>query len=386
MNGRELHEMFSRPERPYHSTLSVYLDVDQSRPSNLNRGFETQLKNLIANIRPTIQNAAELERFSLAAHRITDFVSAYQPKARGLGLFFDVSDGFFRDVEFDIPIQREANWDREFYLQPLVNALDQFETYGVALLDRHNLRLFAVFLGHIVEHVHEGFGPDRVRHIKTSGSDYIGAASRIQRKADENVRLNLKHAVKMIDWLVESRHLNRLILAGTKEITAELRNLLPKRLAMRIIGQVDIGMDVLPSDVLAATMHIAEEYERETEIQKVKEVVTTAAKTGRAVVGLGHTLRAVNSDRVWELVYCEDFRAPGFECEKCGGLFSIEKTSCQYCGGKLQAINDVVERAVEHTLRNEAKVDVVTGEAGASLAMSGGIAAFLKARTGTLQV
>src|SRR5215831_13360549 len=260
MDGKELHEMFSRPERPYRSMLSVYLDVDQSRPSNLNRGFETQLKNLIADIRPTIRDAAELERFNPAAHRITDFVSAYQPQARGLGLFLDESDGFFRYVEFDVPVQREAHWDRIFYLQPLVTALDQFETYGVAMLDKQNLRLFTVFLGHIEEHVREGFGADRVRHIKTSGTDHIASASRIQRKADEKVRLNLRHAVKMIDWLVERRHLNRLILAGTPEITSEIRNLMPKRLTMRVIGEVDVAMDTLASDVLTATMSVAESY------------------------------------------------------------------------------------------------------------------------------
>jgi peptide subunit release factor 1 (eRF1) len=366
--------------------LSVYLDVDQSRPSNLNRGFETQLKNLIADIRPTIRDAAELERFNPVAHRITDFVSAYQPQARGLGLFFDESDGFFRYVEFDVPVQREAHWDRTFYLQPLATALDQFETYGVALLDRQNLRLFTVFLGHIEEHVREGFGPDRVRHIKTSGTDHIYSASRIQRKADEKLRLNMKHAVKMIDWLVETRHLSRLILGGTREITAEVRNLLPKRLAMRVIGEVDVAMDVPASEVFAATMDVAETYERDTEVHKVNEAITTAAKTEKAVAGLGHTLKAINSDRVWDLVYCQDFRAPGFECERCSGLFSIEKTSCQYCGGKLQAIDDVVERAVEQALRNGAKVDVVSGEAAASLADSGSIAAFLRARTGTLRV
>jgi peptide subunit release factor 1 (eRF1) len=386
MNGKELHEIFSRPERPHRSMLSVYLDVDQSRPSNLNRGFETQLKNLIAGIRPTIHDETDLSRFNLAAHRITDFVSAYQPQARGLGLFFDEADGFFRDVEFDVPIQREAHWDRVFYLQPLANALDQFETYGIAMLDRQNLRLFTVFLGHIEEHVREGFGPDRVRHIKTSGTDHIASASRIQRKADEKLRLNLKHAVKMIDWLVEARHLNRLILAGTPEITAEIRNLLPKRLAMRVVGEVDIAIDALASDVLAASMDVAETCERETEVQKVNEVITTASITDKAVTGLGHVLKAINSDRVWELIYCEDWRATGFECERCGGLFSIEKTSCPYCGGKLQVVNDVVERAVEHALRNGSKIDVVVGEAAASLATSGGIAAFLKARTGTLWV
>jgi peptide subunit release factor 1 (eRF1) len=328
----------------------------------------------------------DLNSFNLAAHRIADFVSAYQPQARGLGLFFDGADGFFRTVEFDVPVQREAHWDRVFYLQPLANALDQFETYGIAMVDRQNLRLFTVFLGHIEEHVREGFGPGRVRHIKTSGTDRIASASRIQRKADEKLRLNLKHAVKMIDWLVEARHLNRLILAGTREITAEIRNRLPKRLALRVIGEVDIAIDALASDVLAATMDLAETCERDTEVQKVNEVINTASKTDKAVTGLGHVLKAINSDRVWELIYCEDWRASGFECERCAGLFSIEKTSCPYCGGKLQVVSDVVERAVEHALRNGSKVDVVVGEAAASLATSGGIAAFLKARTGTLWV
>jgi peptide subunit release factor 1 (eRF1) len=301
-------------------------------------------------------------------------------------LFLDESDGFFRYVEFDVPVQREAHWDRIFCLQPLVTALDQFETYGVAMLDKQNLRLFTVFLGHIEEHVREGFGPDRVRHIKTSGTDHIASASRIQRKADEKLRLNLKHAVKMINWLVDTRHLNRLILGGTREITAGIRDLLPKRLAMRVIGQFDVAMDAPASDVLAATMDVAETYERDTEVHKVNEAITTASKTEKAVAGLGQTLKAINSDRVWELVYCQDFRAPGFECERCRGLFSTEKTSCQYCGGKLQAIDDVVERAVEQAFRNGAKVDVITGEAAASLAESGGIAAFLRARTGTLRV
>ena len=103
-------------------------------------------------------------------------------------------------------------------------------------------------------------------------------------------------------------------------------------------------------------------------------------------MGLGHTLKAVNSDRVWELVYSEDFHAPGFECSKCAALFSFARASCQYCGGTLQPVGDVVERVLEHALRSGAKVDVVTGEASASLDTSGGIGAFLKTRTGTVRI
>jgi peptide subunit release factor 1 (eRF1) len=386
MNGAELHEMFSRPERSGRSLLSVYLDIDQSRPSNLNRGFETQLKNMIAAIRPSIHNEEELGKFNLAAHQISNFVSSYQPNARGLGLFFDESDGFFRDMEFDVPVQREARWDRVFYLQPLINALDEFQTYGVAMLDKRNLRLFTVFLGHIEEHVREGFGPDRVGHIKTAGSDHIASASRIQRRADEQVRLNLKHVVKMIDWLIESRHLTQLILAGKSDLTAELRNLLPKRLALRVIGDVDISIDTTVPDVLDTTRKIADAYQRHVEAQKVKDVVTTAAKTDKAVTGLGRTLKAVNSDRVWELIRSEGFAASGFECERCSALLLNGKESCQFCGGKVLRVRDVVERAVEQALRNGARVDVVRGEASISLDAVGGVAAFLRARTGTLRV
>jgi peptide chain release factor subunit 1 len=386
MHPGELHELFSRPERQHHAVLSVYLDVDQSRAANLNRGFETRLKDTLASIHNTIREPAELERFARSAHHIKDFVSTYQPGARVLALFFDESDEFFRYIESDATIPGQAWWDRELFLQPLANALKQFEHYGIVLVDRNNLRLFTVFLGHIEEHVREDFGTQRVRHIKTVGFNHVSSASRVQRKADERVRLNLRHVIKMVEWLVAARRPNRLILAGTPEVTAELRNLLPKSLSQQVMGTVNVSMDAPASDVLAAARPIAEEYERGAELQKVSEVVTTAAKSEKAVIGLWHTLKAVNSDRVWELVYSEDFHAPGFECSRCAALFSVGKASCQYCGGALQPVGDVVERLLEHALRSGAKVDVVTGEACASLDASGGVGAFLKTRTGTMRI
>ena len=386
MNPKELNELLFRPERPHRSILSVYLDVDQSRPANLNRGFETQLKSILSSIESTIQTPAELERFTQAGRHIVDFISTYEPESRVLALFFDETDGFFRHVELDVDLPAQARWDREFTLQPLTNAMNDSENYGIVLVDRNNLRLLTVFLGHIQEQVREGFGSRRVRHIKTVGMDHLGSASRAQRKADERVRLNLRHVIKMMDWLIQAKELNRLILAGTPEVTAELRRLLPNRLAMRIMGTVNVAMDAQPSDILAATKPVAERFDRNAELDTVGEMVTTAEKTDKAVLGLRHTLKALNSDRVWELVYSHNLRAPGFECSKCAALFSAGKAACQYCGGAIQAVSDIVERAVEHALRNGAKIEPITGEASASLDNSGGIGAFLKRRTGTVLV
>jgi peptide subunit release factor 1 (eRF1) len=158
------------------------------------------------------------------------------------------------------------------------------------------------------------------------------------------------------------------------------------RLALSVIGETDISMKVNTREVLSATAAMAKTYERETELEKVKRVITSAAKNGKAVVGLGRTLKAVNSGRVWELIYSGGFLSPGYECPGCSALFTARATRCPYCGSRPQTVRDVVERAVEHALRKQAKIEVVTADASAALAQAGGIGAFLKTRTGTIPV
>jgi hypothetical protein len=106
-------------------------------------------------------------------------------------------------------------------------------------------------------------------------------------------------------------------------VTSALRDLLPKRLSLTVIGELGMDKNASLTDVLEATQKLAEAYERDSEQQIVKEVATSAAKTRQAVVGLGTTLRRVNECRVWQLIYSEDFQCPGFECTKCAALFSI---------------------------------------------------------------
>jgi peptide subunit release factor 1 (eRF1) len=181
--------------------------------------------------------------------------------------------------------------------------------------------------------------------------------------------------------LVQTKQVHDLVLAGASEVTSELRNALPKRLASRVIGTVSIDIDAAASDILSATRTVAEEYERSSEVQAVKEVVQATGQNGKTIAGLGRTLKAVNADRVWELIYAEGFASRGFECARRAALFSRERKACPYCGSSVRAVGDVVERAVEHAIRKGAKLEVVTGDAAAALYKMGGIAAFLKAGT-----
>ena len=381
MKQEDLSLLFARPARKRNCVLSLYLNVDQSEPANLNRGFETRLKEMASALRKSQKHGVEREALASALHRVTDFVSVYRAAGCALAVFVDDSDGFFWHGELPFRVTNEIRWDREPLLQPLANALDELESYGVVLADRTKFRLFGVQLGQIEEILSKEISAKRVRHVKRTGSEHAESSSRMQRKADNQVRSNLREMVRQVDRVIQSNRIRRLVIAGTPETTAELRDLLPARVALNVIGETPLRMDASPEQILKVTRPISEAYERRTEVERINQVITAAQKKERAVLGLGHTLHALNSGRVWELIYSAGFVTPGFECLECFALFSTQTPVCAYCGSKVAPVHNVVERAVEHAIRKQAKVEVVKGEASASLDSAGGIGAFLKTRT-----
>src|SRR6516165_2748669 len=106
----ELQRILARPERAEKVVLTLYLDVDQSKQENLNRGFEKQLKDMLGNVGKTIQEPDETKAFEIASQRVKDFVGRYHLGAPGLVLVFDASDGFFWSQELNIPIQNRIRW------------------------------------------------------------------------------------------------------------------------------------------------------------------------------------------------------------------------------------------------------------------------------------
>jgi peptide subunit release factor 1 (eRF1) len=381
----DLSLLFSRTHNDRKSVLSVYLNVDQSRRENRNRGFEGRLKKMTSSLQKSIVDTSERERYATAAHYVKDFISVYRPEGKAIVMFFDAEDGFFSHYECEFVVTDQIHWERELLLQPLANAIDQLEAYGVALVDRAKARLFVVSLGKIEEVSHEDQEARKVRPLKTAGIERSDAGNRLQRKADSETRQHLRSVAKRMDDLARSKSLHRFVLLGTPQITAELRQILPVRVGLDVMGEAIAAIDIPAQDLLSLTRPLAEKYELDSEVEKVSKIVNSAAKGGKAVVGLGRTLKAVNADRVWELIYSGDYLSPGYECTKCSGLFSARPTRCPYCSSRIQAVKNVVERAVEHALRHQAKVEVVTGKASAALRVAGGIGAFLKTRTGSLQ-
>jgi peptide subunit release factor 1 (eRF1) len=362
--------------------MTIYLDVDQSRQSNLNRGFENQLNDMLVSIRNLICDDDEMQLFETASKQVLEFVHAYNIRARGLVMVADARDGFFWNSNVDFPISNQIRWDKEVFVQPLAIAIDEYEAVGIVLLDRANVRFFTMFLGRAQERTWKKFDRKKVHHTKTVGTDHLGSASRAQRSADEQVRMNLRYVVTDVDRMFAQHGVERIILAGSAEITAELKSLLPKRLKSQIIGYIDLPLSATIEQIQNTATPVAEQFERKTEEDLVTDFVTSAAKSKSAVIGLARTLYVLNQRRAWLLLYVDGLHSRGNECAKCGALYSAEISSCSACGGRVAGVANVVERAVDLALRTGVKVEVIRNEEQESVLLNaGGIGAFLKTRT-----
>src|SRR5206468_4140564 len=121
--------------------------------------------------------------FSAESERVRQYVSALEPRGKGSILFCDDSENFFWPREIKASVRNSARWNDTPYILPLLEILDEYERYGVVLVDKAHARLFTVFIGEIEEH-EDALATASVRRTKTTGTDHILSKKRFQNKAD----------------------------------------------------------------------------------------------------------------------------------------------------------------------------------------------------------
>jgi peptide chain release factor subunit 1 len=371
----DIEEIVERKPVPDSPVLSVYLDIDQSKASNLHRRFEASLKDLLRSIETQLDEK-RLKSFSADAERVRQFVSGFEPRAKGLILFCDDSENLFWSREIKPSVRNNVRWNDTPHIAPLLEILDEYERYGVILVDKAHARLFTVFIGEIEEH-YDAVAPAPVRLIKTSGTDHILSENRFQHKAAMHVHWHLKNVAEKLEKLVDQYAFDRLLLGGPVEATSELQHLLSKRLRSRVIERVSLPIRATKGEVLEEALRVERQVEREMEKQIVEELIIGDAHHPSAL-GLERTVRALCEERIWRLVYAAGFNARGGKCTNCGMLFSRTDGSCDYCGAQVKPVDDLLERMVEGVLDQNSKVEEVAGDAAIRLQQVGSIGAVLR--------
>ncbi len=377
ISRKDLDSLIEWNAEPGKYVLSVYLNVDQSRSTNLNRGYLRSLKELLRCSEQRLTDEKERKGFAACAERVLGHVTASDARSRSLALFCDGAKGLFWNRDLNIPLASAVRWEDRPYLRPLLEAIDEYERYGVALVDREKGRLFTVYLGKVEEH-RDIIAPDKRKFTKTASKDTNLSQPNLQRREEEHVLWHLKEVAAALENIAARSAFDRLVLAGPHEVTGELRGLLSKKLQSLVTRTLPLPIDASEQIVLKETMRVEEELERQEESELVEKLITAASKESQAVIDMGPTLDAMRLGRIHELVYVHDLSVEGRQCAHCASLFTDPAAACEYCGGALRPIPDIVARLSDMVFYSGGHAENVRGPAADRLRAAGRIGAFLR--------
>ena len=339
--------------------LSVYLDVPPERHVK-----DTLRAAFLDLIRSLPDEAARRE----AAHAVP---LIYNPRGRGLAIFSCAARSFLQVHHLSVPIADSVAFERKPDIGPLIAVLDDYDRYAVALVDKARARLFTIHLG-AVEEQQQMYEDIPQKHDQGGMSQ-----NRLQRQHEEHVHWHLKDVVERLERLARERHIDRLVLAGPVEAVSELRSMLPRALADRLVDVANLEFHSASDDVLAKTLEIEQRAERELEARVVDQLAEAEAHE-RGTRGVADTLRALSVGSVMTLVVAGGAGGAGAECFACGLLEPTSRDTCVACGGPMEPTRNVVHRAMAHALAQNASVEVVHGEAAQRLQEYEGVGAVLR--------
>jgi peptide subunit release factor 1 (eRF1) len=332
-----------------HAVLSIYLNTDLAQ-----RGSDAYKLEL----RQMLKDSGLLEDNQVVENFIEH---AYDGSGRSLALFSCAPASFFRAFQLNVPIRSRLRISNAPHLKPLMNVLDFYGGYGVALVDRQGARVFAFHLGELV--AQEGTLGDEIHHTKRGGASSMpgrrgGVAGRTNHE-EEVIERNMKEIADFSAHFFAENKVRRVILGGTDDNLTLFRNHLPKTWQSLVIGSIKMSMTASSNEIMSRALEIGEQAEKEHEQKLVEQALSGAARQQGGVVQLDPTLKAVHDGRVQTLLVREGFRAPGYVCEGCGYLTGKALTSCPFCGKPFRQLKDAVEMAAHSVLQQGGEVEIL---------------------------
>lgn len=244
--------------------LSLYVDT------NLAHNSKDALK---LKVRQAIKG---LDVASMAddVEAITKFLDyEYDWQARGVAIFSSGKE-LWKTMPLPIAVETQAFVTGRPYVRVLYDILGRFGRYSIALIDRESVRLFSVAWGKIQPET-EAFGEELKRHKQGGWS-----AARYQRREDNLALYNLRQTLELVQAFCEEGDYRRVMLAGSGEVLAQVKELLSSELRSRVVGEFVADIEATPGELLRLSLDVAAQVELEEEKKLVSQAITAAAKGG----------------------------------------------------------------------------------------------------------
>jgi peptide subunit release factor 1 (eRF1) len=353
--------------------VSVYLDTRWSDEHQRDR-VRIFLKNEIARAREASGRRAAPDDLAWIQSVGDEIVAqATTPDTRGVAIFACRAAGVRELLRLRVPFDNAFVVEATPSLAPLAGAVHQTPSTLVVFVDTENARLMHVTREGAGEEV--ALATDMPGH-HGRGAEWVEfAQSRYERHIREHRGRHFTAVAESLGQLIDTRGVERIVLAGEPKNISALRREVGPRIAARIAGEISAARHETSSVIVGRAVELIGHLALSEDVPAVDAVLTEAAKSRQAVAGVDETMEAVNRGAVHRLYVLRGMRGPASACAGCGTLFPGVAEDCRLCGKPLMPV-ELGEALLGRVLAAGGTVDTV--EAHERLAGVGGVAALLR--------
>ena len=329
--------------------LSAYLSVNADIPENQGRAY-------LVRLRDAMNDEGVPEGLRRRVREYTE--KETHPEARTLAIFAD-EDDLFEVYRLQVDVPESFRWG-DPHVAPLTLVLDEYEPYGAAILDAERFRYFVVSplsTAHGEEEIKaNGFREVDVHPSEPyprGGTDFEAAS----RRTEAHVHRFYKELGELTRDVTLHEGVQRLILAGPRERTAEFRRTLPNELHDRVVAEEHVDLGLPEGELLDRLEAIRERAEHERE----KDLLDEIRESG--VRGLDETVAALQEEnRVYHLAALWELDAEIRWCDNDQlAIREATREECPFCGQQTR-VRPLTDVLVDLAAARGARLDFMRGE------------------------
>jgi peptide chain release factor subunit 1 len=338
-----------------HPVLSLYINLDPRQRGT--DAYRVLLRGLLKQAADGGADPDDVEAVDAYFAGQSDW------SGRSVVIFASSGDGLWRVEHLSVPVHAHLHVGRKPYIKPLVDLIETYGSYCVAVVDKQVARLYHFHLGDLIET--EMFEGEDVRRVKAGGGSSAGMRAgddRASRHEDQAARNNLREAANITVRFCRQHGLEHILVGGSEQTRALFRQMLPQAWQNQVEAEFSIEAQPSDAEVREQSLDALLIRQRERQASLVRAIITAAAKGGNGVIRLDDTLGALYEGRVQTLAVVEDYHAPGYHCTGCGYVTAQAMDDCPFCGASFEKIRDAVEHAIRQTVDQGGDVEVVDGD------------------------
>jgi hypothetical protein len=338
-----------------HPVVSLYVNVEWPKKfaSELNSLVRNKIKELHESRRFSQEEREKLEELLLRMERSVKERKDYASGTRMVAVFAD-TQALWEEYELPVKYPNRLVIDHTPYSRLLVAARDNFARFCVLVGSSRKARLFTYQGGKLQEEelLFSGETPEGTNDeaLKGFGEQHL------ERSEREQVYRNIREIAARLFDVFKRDGYDYLILGAPQDRELPLlRDHLHSYLQQRIVGEFNGRPEDDRESILRSVRETTERWERQKEREFLDHLAAESYDGGKAVRGVGPTLKALMNGQVHTLAIRDAYSREGYACPK-DHYLDLSSRECPLCGQRLHKVEDIVDEMVEETLQQNGEV------------------------------